>query len=1596
MPPTSSAPPTTSIITYEVKEAFRELLRNYQKSMFAQIAYDKFVGTGQASEFDAGYYEHRSVIKAATNDLVENKTQAEAALGDLSHFKDNRTVFRQAGLLTGIDPEVFEDYRVEAEEFRLLSTRSAGATFQDEDIEYDTGVDYVAQPNITRKYSFMETTPYVSQILNSESSKLPANGTRNASNYSFFSNPAILQYLNNKAWQLSRGTSQTTGAPSTSVATSQSPTGVRMLLIGDSQTGNHNGPASYGDGVPQTTLKGWIGEHLQDEWYDKAAGEEDPELYVISTNGWGLRSHSTGGRPSQDILNALDNFKPTVVVIQLGANDSEDAYKGNLTKSEYHGLTQAWMDDITAAGISDVRWLGPSYATATKSWITEPDGLYENARQIVRDWVAEKANSTTGLTYYDMVPLTQTLTLQSDGVHFEVPDQYQFWSEDLTNAGAPLDYASLALTTNTTALATPTVPSDLAETYQQLALILAQDTRQLIADSLKVVEATSNNGTDVPELKDCTDPATCFVPGLGGPIYPVVDWSNSVSIMDGIIHDIRTVRMEAWDNMSASEQDAVPGDIEVGQTLGDPTFSFGGFGLGQAKSAGSQIFYANTHAPPLKALVRQHIDAVMNPQRLRDYDSLLQPIFEFESVPFPAPGTPEYEAGVQKEFDAILNFFGVVAPDDPLPDRPLAPRLADLRGESLRDLQEVLAGLARNLTPFDMQCYLMENIEELAAARTTIPAFLADYQHTMKLRSATHAPAVTPNILNHGAPQSSRAARIKEILSLCPDVYAALVPSIKIYRVEYNKDGSPKIDPDTRLPIENELMIPNFVDPADVAAILDGSRGRIPGAGIKSFSWSLEGVQPEEVDNNITAELVIYFQSINDFFRGASQAGDKEPNFLDLLINSPSAKRKEDQRERTLGSNESVCDGVSKHKHRLYEGREYRLKVVAGWSAPHNLEDWVAPGSNIDATALSWAIEQTKVSLYLTQVRHNLNFNEDGSLELTIDYQAGIAGLLTSPKADIFAQDIASHKDLLRDIDEELEEIDDLGADNRTSTQNERRLELLEEKKRLRQQNQLIKYRKLLEELTQPSNSKIHYLMVDPREFQLTPWHKLTEEQRAARAKRRLNPNTGTLEFADAGRHTLTLLEAIRNAENDSEANAAEEYSENETARYDQISNSSDTTAIPFFYLGDLIDNVIEQMKKNNGGEKIHFDMFLSDVDVINPLVAFQAKDLEEELLCGNLNDAQFMQQLIASDPETFSTANQFSNIMNIGDIPISLDAFQLFFKNKVVKPMRPTYYFLYFIKQLCAELVTRALGKACFGLDLTLQQRFDAQPVAYQDDTNSGPSWFEVTSESKVTELARRSDILPSTPTSHVRQGLVLMPTDGRPRNLRGDYDADFNRGIYHHYIGASCGLLKTLKFSREDQPLLREAKIQREGALGAEQLRELYSANLDLVGNNLYKNGMYIYINPTLLDADTQQLDYLGLHGYYLVTGVRSKLTPDGFDTNIDALHQAIEFAQPDNSLTMLNVIGETPPPERNPARDNRRIAAARHQARVDERAVDPTSAASRQAAEEELERERKFGSSYTGVHVRGAQLIDLGSQAITILKRDIAKVFSPFGDD
>ena len=1031
--------------------------------------------------------------------------------------------------------------------------------------------------------------------------------------------------------------------------------------------------------------------------------------------------------------------------------------------------------------------------------------------------------------------------------------------------------------------------------------------------------------------------------------------------------------------------------------LAEPVNQYTGVGgqqpdTGRILNGHHQILYANTHNDPQKAAVRDTLQALSG-EHLSEYHTLFNRIIELEGR---TPSEEEFEAGKQVELASILAFFGIGTDPDPLPD---APELATLEEavqdpEAARALQEALERATRNLTPFDMQCYLMENITEIVAAkraprsdRPELYDYVDDeheYNYVSRLTSVG-SPSMITNLLQHGSPDGNKSKRIKQILNLCPEVYASLVPYIKIYRVDYDEDGSVTIDPETQKAAEKELVIPNFIDPTDLSSILDSSRGRIPGAGIKSFSWSLVGVQPAEVDNNITAKLVIYFQSINDFFRGASQAGKEEPNFLDLLINSPAAKAvQQGHRPPPDEGDAGVCGDLKKNLHRRYEGRNYRIKVVAGWSTPSNLIDLMPKSDPEDIERLQEAIASTRVSLFLQQVRHSLDFKDDGALEMSIDYQASLAGLLTSPQADIFADDPIDIRTQVQALDAGIEDLDDLG-DTIGEYDKQRRKELLERKLALNRRGKMHKYKKLLEGLFKPQKyPKIHAINISGAEMHMPHYRDLDDEARARRAERRL----GTpLEFADTFELYTELLNSVTAGAADSEVDAAAQYEKCEESRYEDYRKDSKIKTLPFFFLGDIIDNVIGQMIKNTGKE-LDFDVFLSDVEIIDPLQAFKLKNLDDILTCGDIRTVEFLDSLRRSDLKTFGRADGVVNIMNIGDIPISTDAFQLFFKNRVVKKDRETYHFLYFIKELCAELITKALNKTCFGPDISFQQRFDVRPHTWAPDGvvfDDGYRYVTWASNLTVGQLAKQSDILPSTPIGHTRQALIVLPTDSHPRNLTGDYATDTGKGIYHHYIGASCGLLKTLKFNREDQEYLREAKIQRQGALGAEQLRELYSSTLELVGNNLYKNGMYIYINPTLMDASEVELDYLGLHGYYLVTGVQSSVTPQGFTTNLTALHEGIEFNAPDIDPEWWNV-----PPESLPPDIDSTSAAARSRVRqldVDREADDPTSAASRYEAERRLERARIYGDGPLGQIMGWAYGVEPDEHGYVADRTDIA---------
>ena len=811
------------------------------------------------------------------------------------------------------------------------------------------------------------------------------------------------------------------------------------------------------------------------------------------------------------------------------------------------------------------------------------------------------------------------------------------------------------------------------------------------------------------------------------------------------------------------------------------------------------------------------------------------------------------------------------------------------------------------LTPFDFQCFLLENISKLVDQREN-GAFVSNYKNIVKV-SNNGDPGSVINTIQHG-----NKDYIKHFLDICPEVYGLLVPYLKISRLEYDNVGNIKTKKvgNRDVSVEKDLKIPNFLTQNDVQNILDGDVGRAPGAGIKSFSWALDGVQPAEVDNNISATLVMYFQSVNDFFNGARSAGQDEPNFLDLIINSPAVRKLKNKKSKRQKPNQKPCsdDLLRKKVHQDYQGHNFRVKICAGWATPPREALERLTNSVEKAKALERAFNDSKISLYLQMTQHTINFNQNGTLELTVQYQASLAGLLTGKTADIF--DVSS-KLIEQNMDNLENKVDDFNESGYELDEDDKKKKkkLLEEIKELKNRDRNVKYKKLLKRIfssatpgpTRAGDSRIYSISLNPNELTLTPYKDLPPTERQRRVKRRETDET--FQFQTIPEFNNELLNAISKDESATGNETAETYSETATKRFDQLTDDTKIN-IPFFFLGDLIDTVIEEIKSNNqknaedGAKPLNFKMFISDVEMIDPLQAFKLKNLEDLINCGyDLRDITYLDAVTKDNPTENPQLNGIYRTMNIGDIPISLDAFQLWFKNNVVKKEKNTYFLLYFIKDVCKELITKALSSKCFGKEFNFQQRFDAQPLTLSKE-QAKSSRFASNGVYSAKKLgAAQAAITCELDALQTELGLLLYSTDSRPKRLLGEksFESDTNRGIYHHYLGAACGLVKTINFSREDQAYLRESRIQKEGALGAEQLRELYSANIDLVGNTLYKNGMYIYINPSLLGASQEYLDYLGLHGYYLVTSVKSTITPSSFDVSIRALHEGIEFK--DNKL-------------------------------------------------------------------------------------------------
>ena len=826
---------------------------------------------------------------------------------------------------------------------------------------------------------------------------------------------------------------------------------------------------------------------------------------------------------------------------------------------------------------------------------------------------------------------------------------------------------------------------------------------------------------------------------------------------------------------------------------------------------------------------------------------------------------------------------------------------------------EISSEVIESASIWDQQCFLVENMKLLA--------MVGEAQSYENFGMMADPPGAIVSAIHRG---EEKDTGVETMLNLTSAQYAYLVPYMKLYRVLYSKEKGQE----RKIIGEQELPIESFTGREDIERMLSSQRGRLAGSGLKSFRWKLEGVQPEEIDNNITATLEMHFQSIQDLFRYnmsredpeealRAQAGQVEPGFLDLIIAPETAVH-------VRGSEDAIPSAekckLEEGNTLTYDGASYRIKVDVGWAIPPEPPGG-HPGLLGDIGELKKAIESQRKSLFLQLARHNITFQQDGVVKLTVEYQAALNGMLRSPSSDILA-----HPNILKDIFEKgphAARASELRKQNNSKegldVDSKEWKELkgyLDEQIKLEQEDRLMKYRRLLTKVY--DNGKISSIRVKISELSEEPWRNLTPAQRDAKAKKRQKPTASGRGFTihpngvSGGTKAKDLLKNIKKLD------------KKEIERVGKGLNSireatpNDYVDIHYFYLGDLIDSILELEQFKDAIEARNYQVMLGTLDFIDPLTAYQIGNIAQIKTCGAERDIQKSIILDKLDPIGRNRGNDRTIVehMPLASIPIGVDAFNQWFYNKVIKKGLTKYYFDQFIRDMLASLIGRSLSSRCFPDIPQIPLRFATNDFYLGGGTINGekhkllgengirkrvtkklqiPNIDRLGGGASGVEIAGQLATLPkpleSTPT------LFVYSTDARPAGLaKGNRLEDLDLGIYHFYLGANAGLIKKIDFQREDMPYFREAKIHKTGALGATQLRELYKVKMTMVGNTLLKNGQYVYINPTAIGAGSTQsrapnlAKMLGLGGYFLVTGVSHQITEGGFEVVVEALHQAV----------------------------------------------------------------------------------------------------------
>lgn len=794
---------------------------------------------------------------------------------------------------------------------------------------------------------------------------------------------------------------------------------------------------------------------------------------------------------------------------------------------------------------------------------------------------------------------------------------------------------------------------------------------------------------------------------------------------------------------------------------------------------------------------------------------------------------------------------------------------------------------------------------------------------------------------------------VRSFLCASPAELSHLQPVLDFY-IEHKDDKSPTGVMHERICFSDHTLGDQVVQLAkarrskkQIADKILNTRGTVgTNVGIKSFDWVFNN--KHQGDKTLKASITLHFSNVTELLN------EKYLNLVFAARPHPQSRvtkeeevnslyRKADQRVKFMksgdfskvippGENPTAIEDIPTSGPVSQDAP--RLKVLVGWADPPP-----SPYSSLKGEAyrnFHTAVEYTKRIVILKCHQYNLDFQQNGSVNLNLDYIGGIDAFLSDPDtSNVFdmvpmkSDEIMSRRVFINIFeDPDPEDTGDPGALlersylasawekgylHRQAKDESNRIQTADGATRIGVSKAGLLYELKTLKMFKRYYQKVAISSSDKKIRELSKYEDVLKaalnevdhihEDLIYSSMMDYLSTSGKVYYATVRKRYITGVDDITNIDLSNKVGRRLVLGTGSKPGLNiQFKGTAAAGAIS--RLRDRWNKAAAGARKNQvekgTAEKESADLFLdptSDDCVDNELEPnrinlfyIRLGDLIDLLLCG-MKDKPNSEMILGSFyPSLVGIPNtKDSDLYALADLPISMDYFgHWFLTNFVAIRKKPKVSFRRFMDNLLMDLVAPLFNGVLYDKTSAANRgRFTftfssiATPVVLPrsaDVTGTGDKIPRIINEDDLREASREAGRGALT-DPEAQRSYFLAYVKQMDQKLCGDPVKDYERGIVHLMIGTDRGIVKNFKFSQQQNQYFQAAKIEEGNQAGGLFLPQ--NATLTCVGSTFFRNGQKIYINADfgMGNAAAQ----LGIGGYYTIVAVENIIEPGKFESTL-----------------------------------------------------------------------------------------------------------------